>query len=113
MEPFSFEKMPEVLRQLFEKVERIEELLLAMSPAQQREDELLNVKEAADFLKVTVQSLYAKVNRMEIPVCKPGKRLYFSKSELIAWVEGSRRKTASELIAELKADKSRNKHRYF
>ncbi|WP_131537430.1 helix-turn-helix domain-containing protein [Pedobacter nototheniae] len=102
MEPFGFEKIPEVIRQLFEKVERIELMIEQLAPDITDEDELLNIKEAAEYLKVSVPSIYAKVSRLEIPVRKPGKRLYFSKRELRDWVDQSRRKTAGELSKELK-----------
>ena len=32
MEPFGFEKLPEIIRQLFEKVERIEEMVSDLNP---------------------------------------------------------------------------------
>lgn len=99
MEPFGFEKLPDIIRQLFEKVERIEELLTEMQLNDSDTNDLLTVQEAADYLKVSVQSLYSKVSRMEIPVNKPGKRLYFSKADLKKWVMQSRRKTTQELIA--------------
>lgn len=104
MEPFGFEKLPEIIRQLFEKVEHIEELVSALNPADDGSNDLLTVREAADYLKISVQSLYCKVSRMEIPVSKPGRRLYFSKSELKKWVAASRRKTATEIIREFQKD---------
>lgn len=52
--PFSFEKLPEVIRILFEKVEHIEELLQDLQPQAPNENELLTIQEAAEFLKVTV-----------------------------------------------------------
>jgi len=102
MEPFGFEKIPEVVRQLFEKVERIELMIEQLALGSTDADELFNIKEAAEYLKVSVPSIYAKVSRLEIPVRKPGKRLYFSKLELRKWVDQSRRKTGPELIGELK-----------
>ncbi|WP_025146868.1 helix-turn-helix domain-containing protein [Pedobacter jeongneungensis] len=102
MEPFGFEKLPEVIRQIFEKIERIESIVEQLNPSDEDKDELFNIQQAADYLKVSVQSIYAKVSRLEIPVRKPGKRLYFSKQELRSWVDNSRRKTAAELINEIK-----------
>lgn len=99
MEPFSFDRLPEVIRELFEKVERIEQLLTEIQPPEAAANDLLTVQEAADYLKVSVQSLYSKVSRMEIPVSKPGKRLYFSKADLKKWVIQARRKTTQELVA--------------
>ena len=98
MEPFNFNELPEVVRQLFEKVERIEWLLERLEPKQENENELLNIEEAAEFLKVSVAAIYTKVSRQEIPFSKPGKRLYFNRAELKEWVRLGKRKTISELI---------------
>ena len=97
MEPFNFNELPEVVRQLFEKVERIELILEKFEPKQDAENELLNIEEAAEFLKVSVAAIYTKVSRQEIPFSKPGKRLYFNRSELKEWVRLGKRKTVSEL----------------
>jgi len=86
VEPFSFDKLPEVIRQLFEKIERIELLLQNLQP-QTAEDTLLTLAEAADFLKTSSAALYTKVSRGEIPFSKPGKRLYFNKDELKKWAK--------------------------
>jgi excisionase family DNA binding protein len=90
VEPFSFDKLPEVIRQLFEKVERIELLLQHLQP-QPAEDTLLTLTEAADFLKTSPAALYTKVSRGEIPFSKPGRRLYFDKDELKKWVKQGRK----------------------
>ncbi|KIA96230.1 hypothetical protein OC25_03905 [Pedobacter kyungheensis] len=113
METFGFEKLPEVVRQLFEKVERIESMLEKLHPSEEDQDELFNIQQAADYLKVSVQSIYAKVSRLEIPVNKPGKRLYFSKRELRSWVANSRRKTATEMIGELKLTVEKSNSRLY
>jgi predicted DNA-binding transcriptional regulator AlpA len=55
------------------------------------EDVIMNVHEAAEFLHLTVATLYSKCSKGELPVKKRSKRLYFSKLELIAYLnEGSR-----------------------
>ena len=97
MEPFNFNELPEVVRQLFEKVEQIEQMLLNLQPKEEDESELLNISEAAEFLKVTVAALYTKVSRNEIPVSKPGKRLYFNKAELKEWVRLGKKKTMNDI----------------
>lgn len=63
-------------------------------------DELLTVQQAAAFLKLAVATIYAMVQRKELPVCKRGGRLYFSKAELIEYVKSGRKKTAAEITAE-------------
>jgi len=97
MEPFNFNELPEVVRQLFEKVERIELLLARLEPKEADENELLNIEEAAAFLKVSVAALYTKVSRQEIPYSKPGKRLYFNRIDLKEWVRLGKRKTINDL----------------
>lgn len=114
MEPFSFDKLPEVIRQLFEKIEKMEEMLHELQPKEQQDNQLLSITEAAEFLKVTVPALYTKVSRQQIPVSKPGKRLYFNKTELKKWILASRKKTLAELKIEAEEHiKIRDKHKNF
>jgi excisionase family DNA binding protein len=64
------------------------------------EDQLFNVKEAAEFLDLTVPTIYGYVHKQEIPVNKRGKRLYFSRKELTEWIKSGRKKTISEISEE-------------
>lgn len=112
MEPFNFNELPEVVRLLFEKVELIEQIVLNFKPVITVKDDLLNVKEAAAFLKITEASLYTKVSRKEIPFSKPGKRLYFSKSELQDWISSSRHKTTDEIRSKLSKANSKFNNRF-
>lgn len=63
-------------------------------------DELLTVHGAADFLKLTVPTVYGKVSKGELPYMKRGKRLHFSRAELMDYLKEGRRKTNSEIQAE-------------
>lgn len=100
MEPFSFDKLPEVVLELFRKVEHLEELLANISRPENQDLELMTVQEAAEFLKISVPAIYTKVSRREIPVYKPGRRLYFSKKALIGWAQDARLKTQREMSDE-------------
>jgi len=100
MEEFGFDKLPEVVRQLFQKVENLKKLILNLQPDTTDQNKPLNVRETAEYLDITVPALYPLVNRTEIPVNKPGKRLYFDKNELCARIEAGRKKTNFELQAE-------------
>ncbi|MBX0332551.1 helix-turn-helix domain-containing protein [Pontibacter sp. HSC-14F20] len=62
-------------------------------------DELYTVQEAAEFLKISQATVYAKVQTRELPVSKRGGRLYFSKLELIDYVKSGRKLTAAEIAA--------------
>jgi excisionase family DNA binding protein len=63
-------------------------------------DKLLTVQEAADFLKLTVPTIYSKVSRGELPVMKRSKRLYFSRKELVDYLKEGRRKSNAEIEAQ-------------
>lgn len=60
-------------------------------------DSLLNIKQAAELLNLSVPTIYSYVQKAEIPVCKISKRLYFSKFELTNWIKASRKKTSKEI----------------
>lgn len=62
-------------------------------------EQLLSVKEAADFLNLSVATIYSKVSRSELPVMKQSKRLYFSRKELIEYLKAGRKKTYPEAAA--------------
>lgn len=63
-------------------------------------DKFLTIKETAEMLCLTVPTLYGFTQRSEIPFCKRGKRLYFSKREITEWIKQGRKKTNSEIFAE-------------
>jgi len=60
----------------------------------------LSIREAAEFLNLSVPTLYSKVSRGELPVMKRGKRLYFSKLELMDYLKAGRKKSNAEIEAE-------------
>jgi excisionase family DNA binding protein len=98
MEEFGFDKLPEVVRQIFEKVEHIEKLLFKLQYEQAAKEKFLTVKEAAAYLQITVAALYSLVSRRQIPVNKPGKRLYFLNTDLDEWIKAGKLKTAEEIV---------------
>lgn len=97
----TFNELPKAVTQLYDKLENIERLLLEKSNELQPEaDQLLTIKQASEFLKLSVPTLYGKVHDAVIPVSKKGKRLYFSKKELTDWIKTGRKKTVTEIAAE-------------
>jgi excisionase family DNA binding protein len=103
MEEFGFDKLPEVIRQLFEKVERIEAMIFNLQDTQQQEKQHLSITEAADYLNITVAALYSMTGRRLVPFNKPGKRLYFIKNDLDQWIKSAKFKTHDELLTENKS----------
>lgn len=97
----TFDSLPDAVRMLTNEVSELKSLLLKKAEAPTTETEqLLTIKEASDFLKLSVPTLYSKVSRNELPYMKQGKRLYFSSTELMEYVKQGRRKTDVEIQAE-------------
>lgn len=60
--------------------------------------EILTIEEAAEFLSVSKSYLYKQMSAQAIPHYKPtGKRCYFKRSELEAWILAGRISTKSEI----------------
>jgi excisionase family DNA binding protein len=53
---------------------------------------LMNVKEAAEFLRVAPKTVYGFVSQRRIPYRKAGRRLLFLESDLISWTQSPERK---------------------
>lgn len=65
-------------------------------------DEWFNIQQASTFLGLAVQTIYQKVCELEIPFHKKGKKLWFLKSELDAWLRKGRQKTRQEIETDIK-----------
>lgn len=70
-----------------------------VEPTEQPE-QFLTIQEAAEFLSLTVPTMYSKVSKGELPVMKRSKRLYFSRTELLQYLKEGRIKTNSEIQEE-------------
>lgn len=51
--------------------------------------EILNITEAASFLRIAKSTLYKLTHRKSIPFHKPTGRILFKRKELITWLESS------------------------
>jgi excisionase family DNA binding protein len=54
---------------------------------EERDDGYLNATQAAEFLGLSRQALYARVGRAQIPHKRKGKRVFFNRAELRAYME--------------------------
>ena len=61
------------------------------NPTTEQPEQLLTIQEAAEFLSLTVPTMYSKVSKGELPVMKRGKRLYFSRTELLEYIKDGRK----------------------
>lgn len=100
MDHITFENLPAAVGEIREKLLRIEKLLESLSTSDYSTKQLMTISEAAQFLSLSTSTIYSKVCRMEIPVHKKGKRLYFEMEELYDWIKDGKRKTAEELHKE-------------
>ena len=78
---------------LVEALKKDDELLDIMFPPK-----LMNINEAAEFLRIPVNTIYQKVN--EIPHNKVGKRLVFTDRGLMRWIN---RETSLAVELDIKA----------
>jgi excisionase family DNA binding protein len=60
-------------------------------------EQLLTIQQAAEFLSLSVPTMYSKVSKGELPVMKRSKRLYFSRTELHEYLKQGRKKSSSEI----------------
>lgn len=51
------------------------------------EEEILTTKEAAEFLKLSICTLYKLQREKQIPFKKIGAQVRYCKSDLIAWIK--------------------------
>ena len=64
----------------------------------------LDADQACKFLGIAKPTLYTKCSKQLIPHFKQGKKLYFHKAELIAWLRTGKRKTIAEIRAEVQSN---------
>lgn len=62
--------------------------------------DILDIKQAAAFLKSKITTLYEKTSAKTIPHFKKGNKLYFKRQELEAWIQKGKVKTVDDVQAE-------------
>jgi len=110
-ENLTFDQLPKAVTMLTKEVSELKRLLIEKQeqPTTEQPEQLLTVQEAAQFLNLTVPTIYSKVSKGELPVMKRSKRLYFSSTELMEYIKEGRKKSNAEIEAEAEAYLSNNK----
>jgi excisionase family DNA binding protein len=109
-ENLTFDQLPKAVTMLTKEVSELKRLLIEKQEQPTTPPEqLLTIQEAAEFLSLTVPTMYSKVSKGELPVMKRSKRLYFSRTELLDYLKEGRRKTNAEIEQEAKAYLLNNK----
>jgi excisionase family DNA binding protein len=104
----TFDQLPQAVQHVTLQLEEMKRLLLTMSGhSPQEEDTIMGVQEAAQFLKLTVPTIYSKTSRGELPAMKRGKRLYFSRLDLMAYLKQGRSSTVDELAQQYLSGKGK------
>jgi|SRR6185437_10239880 len=112
MKNITFDQLPAAVGELFAELEIIKQLLLAdRGNARQETEDLLTIEQTCQFLRLSKPTLYLKVSKSEIPVCKlPGsRRLWFSKTELTEWIKSGRKTTITEIKVQVEQSLTRKK----
>lgn len=74
--------------------------VLSESPKQntsQPEADLITIREVSELLHLSPSTCYSKSSRHELPSMKRGGRLYFSRSELLAFLREGRKAKRQEI----------------
>jgi len=76
-------------------------------------EQLLTIQEAAEFLSLTVPTMYSKCSKGELPVMKRSKRLYFSSIQLMEYIKSGAKKSNAEIEAEAESYLLNNKKKLY
>jgi excisionase family DNA binding protein len=110
-EILTFDQLPKAVTMLTNEISELKRLLLEKNnqqPTKQLE-QFLTIQEAAQFLNLSVPTIYSKVSKRDIPVMKRGKRLYFSNTDLMEYIKKGRKKSYAEIEQEADNYLSNNK----
>jgi len=61
------------------------------------EEQLMSIKEVANYLNLSIPTIYGYTAKRYIPYAKRGNRLYFNKSEINQWILEGKQNTISEM----------------
>lgn len=99
----SFDSLPQEVAKQGVILEQIQELLNKLvNLPQEPKEEFLDIDQTTEFLGIAKATLYVKVSRREVPSIRRGKKLYFSKLDLIEYLNGGKRKTNEDIKQDAK-----------
>lgn len=103
MENLTFDQLPAAVSKLLEIVSKLEVQLQNQKKQSPNTDNWFDLNELCLYLpdKPAKPTVYAYVQHRIIPFHKKGKKLFFLRSEIDAWLKAGRRRTSSEIAAEV------------
>ncbi|RZJ70266.1 MAG: DNA-binding protein [Flavobacterium sp.] len=100
MEKLTFDKLPQAIEEILKKLSNIELVLAITKQQEDKFSEIMDISQAVELLKLTKSTIYTKVSRGEIPAFKSGKRLLFSKAELLENIQLNKKMSSYQLRKE-------------
>jgi len=98
MEQITFDQLPNAVSRLHAKMDSIESILENLQGFKLPEpDELLTVEQCAQFLSISIQTVYGLIAKNELPVMKRSKRCYFLKSDLLNYLKEGKKKSPADI----------------
>jgi len=91
---------------ILERLDRIEQLLLQSRDGVNKEkvkpqlSQLMNAKELAEYLSLSIATIYGMTHKRVVPFYKQGKRLHFKREEIDNWINEGRTKSIDEIEKE-------------
>lgn len=101
MDKLTFEQLPAAVATLLEKVTRIEELLSVGVQGELTAGQMLTTAEAAEYMGVSLSSVYKLTSQRTLPVYKPnGKKVYLKREDIERYLSSHRLSSAEEIEQE-------------
>lgn len=93
--------LPQAVSMLLQKMEKLEKLIeQANSEPENDVDDIMDVEQAATFLKRKKNTIYRYVSSGTIPHIKSEGKLLFNKERLTKWLQEGSVKTAKEIAGD-------------
>ena len=101
MEKLTFEQLPEAIALLLKKVNRIEKILSKGKGADDELKPMLTITEAAEYMGLSLSSLYKMTHRRDLPVYKPsGGKVYLKREDINAYLSKHKLMSQEEIKQE-------------
>src|ERR1700722_2688355 len=88
---FSLDRFSEAVDFLAQKIDALEKRLPSISNKEPTDD-LMDLDAVSKFLGISKYTVLGYTSSGTIPFSKPGKKLYFSRAEIVKWVKESAKK---------------------
>lgn len=89
--------IPEIRKIIREECQRAMDAKQSIAP---ETDDFLSIEKVSEFLQIPIATLYDYTHKKKIPFSKVGRKLLFSKKELLEWMKSNRKRTKQEMEIE-------------